>query len=171
MARYRIDPERSHVWVDARSSLHAIHTETSGLEGFIDAEVVEGGQLDLTVVPQGHLELPIERLQSGNPLEDREMRRRVDARRYPTIVGELTEMKALAEPGRFRVQGDLTFRGVKRSVSDEMVIESTTGDSLQLDGEKVFDIREFGMEPPRILMLKVYPEVTVRVSIVADREG
>jgi hypothetical protein len=52
-----------------------------------------------------------------------------------------------------------------------MVIESTTGDSLQLDGEKVFDIREFGMEPPRILMLKVYPEVTVRVSIVADREG
>jgi polyisoprenoid-binding protein YceI len=171
MARYRIDPERSHVWVDARSSLHAIHTETSGLEGFIDAEVVEDGQLDLTVAPQGHLELPIERLQSGNPLEDREMRRRVDARRYPTIVGELTEMKALAEPGRFRVQGDLTFRGVKRSVSDEMVIESTTGDSLQLDGEKVFDIREFGMEPPRILMLKVYPEVTVRVSIVADREG
>jgi len=169
MVRYRIDPERSRVWVDAKSSLHAIHTETNGLQGFIDAEV-HGGQLDLTVAPQGRLELPIERLSSGNPLEDREMRRRVDADRYPTIVGELTAMTALVEQGRFHVRGDLTFRGVTRSVADEVMIESTAGDRLQIEGSKVFDIRDFGMEPPRILMLKVHPDVTVRVSIVADRE-
>ena len=35
----------------------------------------------------------------------------------------------------------------------------------------VFDIRDFGMEPPRILMLKVQPEVTVRVEIVAEKES
>src|ERR1700737_3300613 len=103
MVRYRIDPERSRVWVDAKSSLHAIHTETNGLEGFIDAEVVDGGQLDLAVAPKGRLQFAIERLSSGNPLEDREMRRRVDAARYPTIVGELGTMKALGEKGRFHV--------------------------------------------------------------------
>ena len=37
-------------------------------------------------------------------------------------------------------------------------------------GESTFDIRDFGMEPPRILMLKVQPEVGVRVEIVAERE-
>ena len=38
-------------------------------------------------------------------------------------------------------------------------------------GQSSFDIRDFGMEPPRILMLRVQPEVTVRVEIVAEKES
>ena len=41
---------------------------------------------------------------------------------------------------------------------------------IRLQGASVFDIREFGMEPPRILMLKVAPNVTVTVDIVARKE-
>jgi hypothetical protein len=40
-----------------------------------------------------------------------------------------------------------------------------------LDGKSHFDIREFGMEPPRMLMLKVEPEVDIRVEIIAVREA
>ena len=43
--------------------------------------------------------------------------------------------------------------------------------TLQLDGQATFDIRDFGMEPPRILMFKVRPEVDVRVEVVARKEG
>ena len=43
--------------------------------------------------------------------------------------------------------------------------------TLRLTGESIFDIRDFGMDPPRILMLKVEPEVGVRVEILAEREG
>jgi hypothetical protein len=43
--------------------------------------------------------------------------------------------------------------------------------TIQLDGSSRFDIREFGMEPPRMLMLKVEPEVDVRVEIIAVREA
>ena len=39
-----------------------------------------------------------------------------------------------------------------------------------LAGETTFDMRDFGMEPPRILMLRVEPDVTVRVTIVAEKE-
>ena len=42
--------------------------------------------------------------------------------------------------------------------------------TVTLAGERTFDIRHFGMEPPRILTLRVYPEVTVRIEIVA-RDG
>ena len=42
---------------------------------------------------------------------------------------------------------------------------------LRLEGERVFDIREFGMQPPKILMLRVFPEVSVRVSIEATKDG
>jgi hypothetical protein len=32
-------------------------------------------------------------------------------------------------------------------------------------------MRHFDLEPPRVLMLKVYPEVRVRGRVVAEREG
>jgi hypothetical protein len=42
---------------------------------------------------------------------------------------------------------------------------------LQLGGQAVFDIRDFGMDPPRVLVFKVDPLVTVRIDVVATREG
>ena len=49
------------------------------------------GSLDLEQPVSGELELAVERLTSGNQLYDRELRRRIDARRYPTIAGRLTQ--------------------------------------------------------------------------------
>jgi hypothetical protein len=39
-----------------------------------------------------------------------------------------------------------------------------------LEGESTFDVRDFGMEPPKILMLRVHPEVNVRVQIFAQSQ-
>ncbi|HEY2429754.1 MAG TPA: hypothetical protein VGI06_12540 [Acidimicrobiales bacterium] len=39
--------------------------------------------------------------------------------------------------------------------------------TVRLSGERTFDVREFGMEPPRILTLRVHPDVVVKVEIVA----
>ena len=73
--------------------------------------------------------------------------------------------------GRYRVRGDVTFKGVTRPSEDEITLSLDGGDAIRLQGSSVFDIRDFGMEPPRILMLKVAPEVTVTVDIVAEKEG
>jgi len=169
MARYRIVPERSRVWIDARSSLHPIHTETDGLEGWLDLDVQGGGQVDLTIAPNGHLELPVELLTSGNPIEDRELRRRIDSRRYPTIAGDLTLMTETDGDGRYLVGGDLTFMGTTRRYKDQMTVEAVDPRTVRLEGRSTFDIRDFGMAPPRILMFKVEPEVSVRVDLVAER--
>ena len=169
MQRYRILPPRSRVWIDARSNVHPIHTEAVGLEGWIEFDV-DDGKVNVDQTPRGHLEYPVENLKSGNALEDRELRRRIDTRRYPTIAGDLKSMKLADEPSRYIVGGDLTFRGVTRTYEDEMDIEMVDGDTVRLTGQSSFDIRDFGMEPPRILMLKVQPEVTVRVEIVAEKE-
>ena len=42
--------------------------------------------------------------------------------------------------------------------------------TIRLGGQSNFDIRDFGMQPPRMLMLKVEPQIAVRVEIVAVRE-
>ena len=52
-----------------------------------------------------------------------------------------------------------------------MTIRPVDDRTIQLAGASRFDIREFGMEPPRVLLLKVEPEVDVRVEIVAVKEG
>ena len=170
MARYRIDPNRSRVWIDARSNVHPIHTEADGLEGWLELDISDG-TINLDSAPRGHLEFPVENLTSGKALEDRELRRRIDSRRYPTIAGDLKLMKSHNGEAGLVVNGDLTFRGVTRSYEDEMTFEGLDGEAVKLTGQSTFDIRDFGMEPPRILMLKVQPEVMVRVEIVAEKES
>lgn len=165
VTRFEIDPDGSRVWVDATSSIHPIHSETSGLQGFFEASLTRRG-LDLAAPVQGRLELAVGRLSSGNPLYDREMRRRVDARRFPTISGELTGIEQ-AERGAYTVRGDVTFRGVTRSYLDRLDVTLVDRRTLRLAGSHVFDVRDFGFQPPRILTLRVHPDVAVRVEIVA----
>ena len=96
MHRYRIVPPRSRVWIDARSNVHPIHTEADGLEGWVELDI-DDGTVNVDQTPRGHLEYPVENLKSGNALEDRELRRRIDTRRYPTITGELKYL--IPDPG------------------------------------------------------------------------
>lgn len=161
-------PERSRVWVEARSSVHPIHGEAAGLLGEIEAEVA-GGRVRLPSPPAMRLELPVERLSSGNRLYDLEMQRRVQARRYPRIVGEARAAEEL-DAGRYRVRGELTFHGVTRQVEGEVRLRANGEQAIELEGERVFDVRDFGVEPPRIAMLRVHPQVTVRVRLLAERE-
>ncbi|HKE76202.1 MAG TPA: YceI family protein [Acidimicrobiales bacterium] len=171
MARFQIVPERSRVWIEARSSVHPINSATDGLEGYLDLTTGPDGEIDLDSAAAGKLSLPVARLRSGNRLEDRELQKRIDARRFPTIDGLLTNMTRVDSDGRYRVAGDLAFRGVVRAYEDDMTISVVDDRTVRLEGEHTFDIRDFGMEPPRILMLRVEPDVTVRVEIEAEREG
>ncbi|MGH9046788.1 MAG: YceI family protein [Acidimicrobiales bacterium] len=168
MARYRIVPERSRVWIDARSTLHPIHSSTDGLEGFVDLEFGSDGSLDSGADASGKLSLAVDRLSSGKRMEDRELQRSLDARRFPTIEGELRGVDHQGED-RYRVLGDITVRGTSCSHEDEMTIRSLGASTIELAGSSRFDIRDFGLEPPRVLMIKVFPEVNVRVQIAAER--
>jgi polyisoprenoid-binding protein YceI len=164
---FRIDPNTSRVWIQARSSLHPIHGEATGLEGWIEADVTDG-RVDFGDTPKIQVELPVDRLKSGNALEDAELQRRIDAKRFPTIRGEVRKIEQ-TDGGRYPVRGDLTFHGVTRLVEGDVSV-NVDGDSLVVEGEQTFDIREFGVDPPKILMLKVHPDVKVRVRVVAEPE-
>jgi polyisoprenoid-binding protein YceI len=169
--RYRIVPEQSKVWIDARSNVHPIHSSTDGIDGYIALAFNENGEVDLSVEPAGELSFPVSRLRSGNPLEHRELQRRIDARRFPTIDGVLTKMEKVdGDDRRHRVTGDLTFRGVTRTCDDEMTVDVVDDATIRLTGASTFDVRDFGMEPPRILVLHVEPQVDVRVDILARRD-
>ena len=169
MPQFRIVPERSKVFIEASSSVHPIHGEAAGLEGSINA-AWDGDGLDLSSQPQMSIELPVERLKSGNKLEDAEMMRRIDARRYPRIRGVVRDIKSQGVDGRYLMTGDLTFHGVTHSVDGEVTISRSDDNTLVIEGEREFDIRDFNVSPPKILMLKVHPEVKVRIRVEAVGE-
>ena len=149
--------------IEARSSLHPIHSQTDGIEGFVELDGRDGRLVG------GQLTLPVKRLRSGNPLEDAEMFRRIDARRFPTIDGVLTDVLSVGENGKHRLRGEVTFRGQTRTCEGEVVVVTTADDyTVMVEGRATFDIRDFGMQPPRILMLRVDPEVEVQIAISAE---
>jgi hypothetical protein len=183
--RYTFDSDRSCIWVSGRSSLHPIRTETRGISGWFEATRSEDGGLDPAAAVSGRLELSVDRLTSGNRLYDRELHRRIDSARYPTIVGRLTgitppQADRLSSPSNddtapestapeYTVTGDVTFHGRTLSFAHEMRIElGETG--VRLSGEDTFDIRSFGMTPPSMLMVRIYPEVHVRVELIGTNE-
>lgn len=170
LARFRIVPDRSRLWIDARSNVHPIHSSTDGIEGYVDLDVDTEGTISVDGSPKGHLSLSVTRLSSGNRLEDREMRNRIDVERYPTINGVLGEMHPVGQNGTFRVSGDVTFRGVTQRHEDQMRVSVLDTSTIKLEGASRFNVRDFGMDPPRMFMLRVEPEVDVRVEIVAVRE-
>ena len=149
--------------IHARSSLHAIDGRATDVSGTVDIDISDG---DVRGLRAGRVEVPVASLRSGNALEDAELQRRIDARRFPTIVGEVRTAVADGE-SRFGVEGDLTFHGVTQPVTGELRI-TIDGDRLRVQGEQVFDVRDFGIKPPRILMLRVEPEVRVEINLVAE---
>jgi polyisoprenoid-binding protein YceI len=170
MTRYTLDSERSCIWVSARSSLHPINTETRGVTGWFQASTRDDGALDLDQAVTGELTLAVEKLTSGNQLYDRELRRRIDARHYPTIAGTVTRVEPDGAHPAYNVTGDIAFHGKSLSFAHGMEIECSAA-SVVLRGEDTFDIREFGMKPPSMLMVRVYPEVHVKVELHGAAEG
>ncbi|HKD67212.1 MAG TPA: YceI family protein [Candidatus Binataceae bacterium] len=168
MARYRIVPGRSHLWVEARSSLHPIKAESAAIAGYLETEV-SGSGLDLKVPPQGRIEVEVESLKTGNALYDRELERRLETRKYPRIRGEILEVTELDAGRRYRVRGNLSLHGVTKAVEGEVSLRIVDDGNFEIEGEKTFDIRDFGLSPPRILMLQVYPDVKVRGHVVAEK--
>ncbi len=170
LTRYTFDSVRSCVWVSGRSSLHPINTETRGITGWFQAATRADGSLDLGQPVSGELELAVERLTSGNQLYDRELRRRIDARRFPTIAGRLVHIALQGAHPDYMVTGEISFHGKTRTFEHGMQIECS-GEGIALTGDDVFDIREFGMKPPSMLMVRVYPEISVRVELHGTRDS
>ncbi len=168
MTKYQIDADRSQVWIEARSSLHPIHGEAKGLEGELELDTSDGG-IDLSSQPSAQLELDVGRLTSGNAAYDTQMSRVVEARKYPKITGVAREFRPAGQAGRYQVRGDITFHGVTRTVEGEVALSMPDEESLLVEGEQVFDVRDFSLQPPKILMIRVHPDVHVRVRIEARR--
>lgn len=149
---------------EAKSSLHPVHGKASNVAGFVEA-ACEGGSLALDPVPKMHVEFPIERLASGNAMQDAEMWKLLDSKRNPLIRADLRDLRA-AGGNSYAAGGEITMCGRSRPYDGVLTVVCRP-DQLTVDGALKLDIRDFGIKPPRFLMFTVQPVVDVRLHLVA----
>jgi hypothetical protein len=161
--RWRIVPEQSHVWIDGASTLHPIRAVAAGLSGSLILSVDESGPVPGTELA-GHIEIAVDRLASGNSLVDRETRRRIDAARHPAITGTI-DHGTVVDTDTLVVEGTIAFRGERVTVEGELDVRDATSERLVLVGVAIFDVRWWGLDPPRLGPLSVNPEIEVTIEV------
>jgi polyisoprenoid-binding protein YceI len=170
VARFRVNTAKSTVGVGLRINLHPSHIEANALSGVIECEVDDQGQPRLDQPYSAELTLPVDAIKSGNGIQDREMRRRFDANRYPAITARVTHGEALEGAGKYRAVAQLTMHGQTRPITGDVTL-SVAGTTMTIDGQQVINVKDFGIDPPRLIILKVEPEVDLQVHIVADLQS
>jgi hypothetical protein len=160
-------PERSAVVLSVRTSLGPVTFGADGLEGFIEAAVTQRG-IDPDGPAAAHVELLVSRLTSGNSAYDGELHRQIDARRYPTAYLDLHALSLVnGSPSTFAVRGEVTLRGVTVPAEGVVVAELPEPGFLVVSGEDTLNISDFGIPPPTLFMIKIDPDVKVRLYLEA----
>jgi PadR family transcriptional regulator PadR len=170
LERFAVIPDRSVLLVEVRSSVGPLSFGAVGITGTIEAVVIDGA-ISSSRPPSAHLEVEVDGLHSGNGLYDAELLRRIDARRFPHASIDLRQTTAIAADSRYRLEGELTFHGVTRSVQGTVQASLDPDHALVVTGEQTFDIRDFAIASPTVLMLRIYPDIRVRLHVEAELDG
>jgi polyisoprenoid-binding protein YceI len=163
---YRLVPERSAVLIEARSSVGPITFGALGISGTITVHAV-GDEVTADDATAAHLEIPVSALSSGNGLYDAELRRRVDATRFPTATLDLDRCLVAGSGDHLVLEGRIGFHGVTRMLQGPVAALIPRPGCLTAEGEQVLDIRDFGVSSPTVLMFRIYPQVVVKLQIEA----
>ena len=119
---------------------------------------------------RAHLEIEVD----APALRQRPLRRRAAAahrrpapsRRRPRPA---RAARAVGAADRYHVDGEVTFHGVDPAPPGHgRASPARPRGKLVVSGEQVFDIRDFDIASPTVLMLRIYPDVLVQLQVEAE---
>lgn len=172
---YEIDPSHSRIGFVAR---HAMVTKVRG--SFND--FAGSGFFDVDNPAASHLELVIQATSVDTRNEDRDNHLRsndfFDMENHPTIEFRSTEVERTGED-EYRVTGDLTMRGVTRSVSVDFTYEGAATDPfgasrIGFEGSTKVNRKDWGIEfnaPLETGGVLVGEQVTLEFEVSAVAAG
>jgi hypothetical protein len=166
--RFEVLRSDSSLTFFALSSAQSVYGRTTELSGAIEALWNADGMLAFEPRPQMHVEFRVESLRTGNELQDQEMWKLIDSKRFPKIAADLRATSAGTLQGRYGGVGQVTLAGLARTYEGEFRLERD-GKRVTIDGDLEVDVRNFGLKPIQLLVLSVAPLVKVRLHLVAAR--
>jgi hypothetical protein len=163
LSRLGVSPELSAVLIECRSNVGPISFATTDISGYLEASITR----DLIASdprPIAQLALDLRTLRSGNSFYDAELARRIDVRTFPVTTVVLRSMRA-GTSGRYLVDGEVTLHGETVTIEGSVQARLAADGSCSIVGEHVFDIRDFRIPTPSVLMFRIFPDVRVRMQI------
>jgi polyisoprenoid-binding protein YceI len=165
LQRFEVISSSSRVGFDAESTLHDFSGATSDVSGWVEARLS-----DPAAGGRGRVVVRAATLRTGIDRRDAEMRERLDVERHPELrfdwTGfELEHLERATATLRGHALGTLTIRGVGRAVRVPVQVEVDPERQLRLTAELALKMSDFGVDPPRLLFVRVKDEVKVRVSL------
>jgi hypothetical protein len=161
---FELLPGRSAVLIKARSNVGPISFATTQITGRFSA-AIKDRQLVTDGIIEGHLEVSLKDLTSGNNLYDTELRRRIDTRRYPLAILELRSANRSTDQARYDLSASIELHNLTREIQGSVSIEITSANSAVVRGEQTLDVRDFDLEVPTTLALKIYPDVLIEMHL------
>jgi hypothetical protein len=167
VTRFVIQPQSSLLRVLAHFSLHDLAV-AGEVTGHLEVDV-SSGRLDLASPVSGLVMAALEDLRGDEPRFAPELRRRLDTHRFPKATARL-ESAVAGSDGQYDMTGALSLHGVERQVSGTAAVEVSGTGSLRLQGWMSLDVRDFGIVPPKLLVLKMNPTVELALDVLAEPE-
>jgi hypothetical protein len=152
------------VLIKARSNVGPISFATSEVEGTFSTHV-KGGEVETQHFVEGRLVVSLKGLTSGNNLYDSELRRRIDTRRFPAAILELKSAARSDGTNMYELSSSIEFHNVTRKISGTVSIDVADQKTIVVRGEQILDVRDFNLETPTTLALKIYPDVWVEMHL------
>ncbi len=163
-SRYQIDGKRSRVVVTARSSVHDTECVWDRVSGHleVDPDAVADGAT-------ATIEVDMTSFDAGDWLKNRKLKKDLDAKNHPKATFELSELTDIAEQDErttAQARGVLRWRGRDATIAATGWAKIGTS---EISAEAKFDlnVRDVGVTPPKILMIKVEDIVSVSVELFA----
>lgn len=166
--RFEVSSADSSLTFYAASPTQSAYGKTTELNGFFDLAWNADGSVAAEPAANMHVEFKVESLRTGNELQDREMWKLIDSKRFPKIAGDLCTLSSGAVRGRYGAAGQITLAGLARRYEGEFRLDREP-QRIALDGEVKIDVRDFGLKPIKLLVLGVAPLVRVRLHLVATK--
>lgn len=165
-------PAADVVWFTGSSNIRAFECSTTQVAVSAEAalEEFERTRADgLPAVRSAAMAIPIRSLDCGISKMNHDLYVTLGGAANPTISFALSNYEVLTRgtPGSVRMNGVLRLGGKTNSmVVYGNVIRAPDG-SLRLRGERMIDVRDYGVKPPRRFggLLKVRPEVDVHFDV------
>lgn len=197
---YRPLKQHSRIWLDCSTNVHLFtchakqfdgwgsHTlaGSSGDPGAGTAHTGSGATntaMQTTLRPydiEVYVRIPVEKLDTGNPVQNKDLRNALDARRHPEITyrlydGEFGERRAdeEAEWYVYHTRGELRISG--EAVPIEMPVHARRMDEnrIRIKGSKTLNMNDFDVEPPVVFMglVRVHEEIIVNFDLLVESDG
>lgn len=170
--QFHILPQ-SALTLQGNSTLHKFALEAQEVNGSLvinKADYQQDPLQSVTDSAQGQVKIPVSELSSGEKGLDNNMKKAMDAKKYPVITYRLTNViladSATTDSGwtRFQTTGALTIHGVTKTISMVVLGKQINENQLRFKGQKSIKMSDFGVKPPVLMFGAIKTDDTIIVN-------